>query len=223
MKKTLSFILSIMFVLTMSPLCVHAAESEAVGEVISFDEYYESMKALYSEYNIDYEILAVDEDLVFTRELLERQLMETREKLENSASSASVHIVASETGRQDKTTGDNSTRALMPYAYQESCDVYIMSPSTMGSAWFRMTLNATADAQYNTFLSINSYTFRQNGGYVNFKSWNEISKSHVLSSDRQKCTVTFVGDLVVEYTEPYTGILAGWTSTHEIEYTFSVV
>lgn len=223
MKKLLSYILSIMFVLTMSPLCVHAAEGEAVTEVISFDEYYNSMKELYSEYNIDYEILDVDEDFVFTRELLERQLLETREMLENSANSASVHIVASETADQDKTKGDDSVRALMPYSYQDSCYVYLTNPSILGYAYFKMTLNATADAQHNTFLSINSYTFRQSGEYMNFKSWTELSKSYVLSSDRQKCTVTFVGEIVFEYTEPNTGITAGYTSTHEIEHTFSVV
>ena len=98
--------------------------------------------------------------------------------------------------------------------------VSLFSPSGMGSADFAITLTATADAQYDTFLNIKNYTCKQSGAYVNFKSWVVTSKSHKISNGNKNCTVTFVGDLTVEYTEPTTGLLVGYTSTHQIDCTF---
>lgn len=100
------------------------------------------------------------------------------------------------------------------------CYVSLFSPSGMGSADFAITLTATADAQYDTFLNIKNYTCKQSGAYVNFKSWVVTSKSHKISNGNKNCTVTFVGDLTVEYTEPTTGLLVGYTSTHQIDCTF---
>lgn len=222
MKKLLSGILAIIFMLSISPTYVRAAENENSGEIISFQEYYDSMRALFAEYNIEYEILSADESFIYTRELLDTQLTEAREKLEETAGQPIVSFVAKDVASTEVCVGENSTRALMPYDYTETYDVYIMSPSSMGSAWFTMTLNAVADAQYGTFMNVKSYTFKQNGGYVNFESWTEISKGYAFSSDKKDCTVTFVGELLVEYTEATTGITAGYTSTHTVEHTFSV-
>ena len=222
MKKLLSGILALVLMLSMSPAYVQAAENEHSEEIISFQEYYDSMRALFAEYNIEYEILSADESFIYTRELLDTQLAETREKLEKTAGLPIISFVANEGASKEDNAEENSTRALMPYDYTETYDVYIMSPSSMGSAWFTMTSNAIADAQYGTFMNVKSYTFKQNGGYVNYKSWTEISKDYAFSSDRTECTVTFVGELVVEYTEATTGITAGYTSTHTVEHTFSV-
>lgn len=222
MKKLLSGMLALAIILAISPAYAKASENENSGEVISFQEYYDAMKTLFAEYGIRYEILSSDENFVYTRELLDTQLAETRAALEKTASNTSVSFAINEVESTEQNLGETSVQALMPYDYTETYDEYIMSPSAVGGANFTMTLNATADAQYGTFLSVKSYSFKQNGRYLNFKSWTETSKGYTFSSDRTACTVTFSGELVVEYTEPTTGITGGYTSSHTVTHTFKV-
>lgn len=220
MKKLLSGIFTLALVLMCFPVSAFASESHSAEEVIPLEEYYASMKSLYAEYGVIYEILDFDEDYIFTREFLNEQLTNTREKLEASVSQTTVSVVTNGTTSVDR-VGGIEPFALMPYDYSATQYVTLLSPSGMGSAQFAITLTATADAQYDTFLNIKNYTCKQNGAYVNFKSWTETSKSHKLSNGNKNCTVTFVGDLTIEYTEPTTGILAGYTSTHEFNCNFT--
>lgn len=145
---------------------------------------------------------------------MNEQLTNTRKKLE-------VSLVTDNTTFVDNGKGIE-TFALMPYDYSATQYVTLSSPTGMGYAQFAVILTATADAQYNTFLNIKNYTCKQNGAYVNFKSWTETSKSYKLSNGNKNCIVTFVGDLTVEYTEPSTGIQAGYTSTHKFNCNFAV-
>lgn len=150
MKKLLSGILSLALVLMCFPVSAFALESNSAEEAIPLEEYYASMKSLYAEYGVIYEILDFDEDYIFTREFLNEQLTNTREKLEASVSQTTVSVVTN--GMTSIDRGGIEPFALMPYDYSATQYVTLLSPTGMGSAQFAITLTATADAQYDGFL-----------------------------------------------------------------------
>ncbi len=192
-------------------------------EIISFEDYYSSMKALYANYGVTYEVLQNNNNVVFTKGLLDEQLATAKQNLEaNKQVSNSTYInVVSMPGALDNHNGDISVQSYMPYAYSHTSNVKVSSPSGMGYACFDLTLKATADAQYSTFISINSYTCSQSGSYLNYKNWDETSKSYSLSPDNKICEVSFIGRLTIEYTETKTGLLVGYTSNHNITFNFA--
>lgn len=215
MKKIITGILTLSILLSVFATNVFAATPQE--KVISYNEYYTAMKTLYAQYGVKYEILKKNSDVVLTESLLEKQLNSAKQQLEIYAETSSNTTVINMTPQSNiASSGDVSINSLMPYAYSYTQNYRINSPSGMGYACFNVTLKATADAQYSTFLSINSYTCKQAGSYMNFKSWTQTSKSYRLSQANQLCIMNFIGNLTVEYTEPNTGMLVGYTSRHNI-------
>ena len=215
MKKFLCSFMVLSLAITLFHSYSFAAERENANEVISFEEYYSAMREIYAEYGVTFEIIDANENYVYTVAFLNDQLQNAQEMLEANKSDADTVVIS---------MPDNDSvgvYSLMPYAYSSTQYYSVISPTGMGAADFAVTLNATADAQHKTFLSIKDYTCNQYGYYFNLKSWTETSKSHSLSNDKQVCTVNFIGDLTIEYTDPITNNVHAYTSTHQITSYFS--
>lgn len=84
----------------------------------------------------------------------------------------------------------------------------------MGSAQIEIRINTTEDIQANKFVEINSCTSRQFGGAVNFQSWTHGGDDLSINSSRTWINGTVYGTLVIEYTEPQSGMQVTYTSDH---------
>lgn len=205
-KKIVVVVLAVMFL--VFPINVSAEVSS--DEIISFDEYYNEMRKLYAEYDITYEVLEKKSDIIFTRDILEKNLASSRQRLEAMKHMPDIYV-----NNIPSHSNINRIRSLMPYSYTRTKNVAISSPSALGHATFDITLFATANAQYDEFLDIKRYTCTQSGPYMNLKRWKVLSKDHILL-DRKSCIVHFKIELQVEHNEAITGMAIGYTSTHDI-------
>ncbi len=205
-------------VFSISPTNVLAAQSKS--EMISFDDYYHAMKAEYAKYGIKYEIIQSNHDINFTKELLDKQLSTARYQGEEY-----IKQQQEETQQAEKVAisyiQNMSARSIMPVQITDISDHTFKSPSGMGEVGVRLKSTATYDVNGGRFIGVDSYSSYQYGTYVNLKSWTVTDET---------CTIASLGDglynncirhyvrglLVIEYTEPNTGLLVGYTSAHSV-------
>jgi hypothetical protein len=215
--------LSLIFTFTLGNAFASETKSD---EIISFEDYYASLKAEYAKYGIGYEVLENNSNVVFTKELLETQLTTAREQgteyLKQQKEEAEQQA---EIDKQiESFIGNNYTnitiKSLMPVTRTDISDHTFVSPSGIGQANIRLQSTATYDVNYGYFMSVDSYSNYQYGPYVNFKSWVTTSENCRIvsfgSGTNNSIRHYVSGLLTIEYTEANTGLQVGYTSSHSV-------
>lgn len=222
-KKIVSGILVLSILLT--PGINAFAATDSSDEVISFEEYYSTLRDEYFEYGITYEVYQKNDDFVYTKNLLEAQLVKARQegieliKQQQEIEKQSAVILA-ELKKSIEIEDRNIVTPMVMYITRNFSSIQtVTSPSGMGRADICLEAEATADADKGYFLWINSYDNYQSGYYVNFKSWDVTYEKCTVESFHGTRNAVFYeveGRLTIEYTEPKTGLLVGYTSSHSL-------
>lgn len=227
MKKTRNIIISLLIISMVflnTGTYVFAAQSEYLSDdQISFEEYYSILKTEYAKYGIQYEILQRSDDVVFTKDLLKKQLKAVEQQgkvyLQQQKEEQKPNIKTIESSNIDLLDYSIIQPMLMYVIKNNVSDQVFRSPSGLGEANIRLVSSATADADTGRYLWINSYSNYQYGPYVNYKSWVITSESCYIGSiygGNNTMTHYVSGLLTVEYTEVNTGLLVGYTSSHSV-------
>lgn len=186
----------------------NAFAADTTNEIIAFEEYYMEIKSEYAKYGINYEILQHNDSVILTKGMLEKQLILARQQGENQNNQNNNQ----ETVKNLKNNIGPSR--IMPVTYSLINKHTLQSPCGFGSAEFAVEINVTENIERNYFMSLNSKKCYQDGAYLNFKSWKQESITHIFDSNG--IAVKVKGKLKVEYKEPNTGFVVGYTSDHEI-------
>ena len=228
MKKAL---LSIFVVLSMvvsatAPTYASANSTTDANNVISFEAYYAAVKDEYANYHVEYDCTDNDENFVFTKGLLDQTLADIREQFSDveydtstnsfKSSEEITQSVISKSPTLESIVSPNTLFNTRNYV----CDRTVQSPAVAGWATIRVTTNVTEDVSSGVFVNINSCTSRQYGAAVNFISWQHNSNNLAIvdgASINDQLVSGFVyGTLVVEYTDPNTGLKGTYTSDHQV-------
>lgn len=229
MKKLVS--LALVFALSAS-FCMPTLAAEQIKDpesigteknsVISFKDYYKAIKAEYAKYHIKYECTSYDKNFVFTKKLLDQTLEDIEKNVSGLNYDATSHAFIDNV-KSPQTTDEKSVNIesiIKPDVASENLnyptDWTVKSPSNMGSANIRITINADVDIERGRFISMNSCTSRQYGPALNFKSWQQTGSDVKINSDRTWISGYVYGTLVIEYTEPNTGMKVTYTSDHGV-------
>lgn len=201
-------------------LATYSQEDFMKQDIISFDEYSSAIKAEYEKYGIKYEILEEKEGIVLTKSLLER-------KLETARAQGELYMQEEASKQKEREIIErdfidiSNIKPMVMYVNKTYYDYQtVTSPSKMGKAQICLEGQATADADTGVFLWVNYGKSYQSGPYINLKSWSEDSKDcflYTFPGTTVKFLALFVeGTLTVEYTDPDTGLLIGYTSSHTL-------
>ena len=218
-KKIIAVLISISLVFSMS-VPAFAAEQSTDDTVISFETFYEALRSEYEKFGITFEVIErTDPDFVYTQGLLDNKIAEIRETMLNShvMESTGIEIV-------DSSIASNS---ITPYSYMPAEITYqhlqlLQCPAAGDLAWATICLEVVAlvDGQYDDLMSIISYSSFQKGPYLNFVSWTQRSITVDPNYYNNSIWASVTGLMTVEYTDPYIGMLVGYTSEHTISHTF---
>lgn len=235
MKKIISILLlfTMNFTFSVPVLAANETTYSDSSSVISFETYYDSVRSEYAKYGVGYEVIEKNDDFVFTQQILDDKLAEIRKTMQNTTVSYNVNYnpqsvadsleVFNEAAVESH---DNSAiiRNYMPVNKTYQYSKYLECPAAPGLAWayICMEVNAKIDIQYNDIMSILSYSSFQKGAYLNFVSWTQRSMKVTPNYTDDYITATVTGLLTVEYTEPNTNLLVGYTSEHTFSHTFYV-
>ncbi len=225
MKKFLSlflvFVLSVSFLTPVYATTAIASPSNNTG-VISFECYDAAVKAEYAKYHVKYECINYNKDFVFTQKLLDQKLQDINDTLSSFMYDTETNSFMTYVQEPIQHVSDKHSSiiesAITPYAayviLNKYFNVVATSPSGLGNAHIEIAVNTTQEVQSSSFVTINSCTSRQYGSAVNFKSWSDDGNTLKINSTRKWVSGNVYGTLVVQYTEPNTGITATYTSDH---------
>lgn len=221
MKKRLLFLFSVMLALLVMPINAYATDA-GIG-VISYDEYVSAVTREYAKYGVEYRVLeGPDEDVVFTQDMLDERIAQVQQEqvsrlVSNSAARLTASAASSIAGNVNETGME--PRIAMPVT--KNFDYTQRFSPVPGLAWadICLRLNGTYDVQYADPWSINSVQSFQKGQYLNFVSWTQHSSGGSMGAHSFSGWAT--GLLAVEYTEPNTGLLVGYTEEYTISHTWT--
>lgn len=217
-KKFLLVMLALMMIFTSFPTTVFAAELNS-DEIISFEQYYSAMKAEYAKYGHTYEVLQKNEDLVFTKKLLDESLKLVNQRFSEENSVIEAKLVESNdniNANASQEFGILSVDPVVKFAdFTVSNRFYYKA-----RAGFRIEAHLTDNVISGIFISFDSCTCYQYGTYNFLKDWEIISLDYWLSSDQKSADGNIIIRATFEYNEPNTGILVG--DTYDYEVSFSI-
>lgn len=218
MKKLISLLMSLALAFSLSTTIFAASPSmNSTTGMISAEAFFQAIQEEYAKYHITFTAENYDPNATYP-------VTELNDVIENIRSQmATVDNYDEELGAFVTTFDDiSASSAPAPYSIMPTEQTFKLNGfangSVIGSAMIEVTVQATVDAQYNTFMSCNSITSRQYGSAINFESWTQTSTSYTISNDPGVSTLTAYanGTLVTSYTDPVSGIKATYTSDHSI-------
>lgn len=200
----------------------------ASDTVITPDEYYATLKAEYSKYNISFEVNDYNPDFVYTRELLQTQLNDIRTQMSsvtNYDAEKGVYVEKAEDYAISKVSLSNGSARVMPVTQYFTSTTKVESPLkilgiTMGWANIEQKVTTTIDAQSNYIMSIDGVTTRQYGTALNFQSWTQNSYTKNIGSGGKSMLCLSYGTLTIAYSDPVTGGSYTYTSDHMVGATY---
>lgn len=228
MKKLMSCILSLALCFSLAIPAFAFTSDPAENQVITFEEYFATVHEEFAKYGIDYQVIERNDDFVFTQKVLNEKITEIQDTMSKTTVSynrdydpdaeATVNSSVSSVGNEI------SAARIMPVEQVFQHEVYLECPyaPTLAWAYICMEVVALVDLQGGNLMSIESYSSFQKGAYLNFVSWQQRSMSVNPNYMAGTFRATVNGLLTVEYTEPTTGLLVGYTSEHTFSHTFSV-
>lgn len=221
MKKKLLFLFSVMLAFLVIPTNAYA--SDAATDVITYDEYVSAVTEEYAKYGVDYKVLeGPDDDVVFTQDMLNERLAQVRqEQTSRLVSNGAARSVVGVSSSVEDGVGANGIEPRIAMPVTKNFDYTQRFSPVPGAAWadICLRLNGTYDVQYADPWSINSVQSFQKGGYLNFVSWTQLSSGGSMGA--HSFTGWATGLLAVEYTEPNTGLLVGYTEEYTISHTWT--
>lgn len=197
------------------------AVEEKNQNVISFEDYYQALKAEYAKYNVNLEILDHDDSFVYTKELLDEEIASLNSYMKTADFDANTgrfinHVDCKAHASENNIEGQSLLRS-MPYTRNWYTYVTLRAPSPVpGSAEMEGAVNATENIQNNTFMYINKVSSRQYGNALNFESWTQTSNSLRIYHSTEIWGWIF-GTIVFVVNEPKTGTVYRNTSDQAIE------
>lgn len=197
MKKMIyTLILSFSLLIGSLPINVFASTEK----VVTFEQYKKEMQELHSKHGVKLEIKNLGTKNFFTRTELDADLETAKTNLlkNDLYSNDDIEIIIP----QDN--GTISPTSAMPISYTNTEVVKVNGK--YGFAHFKITLKATVDAQYDTFISVNSYSMSEYGAAINFVDWKPGTKSYSIKNNKKECHLTFTGTIITDYLNPTTNI-----------------
>lgn len=164
----LLFVMGIVF----SPMTAQAEEiTDSVNGVISFEEYYTTLRSEYKKRGVDFTIINPDTTKTYTEKQLEKEISQICEEpvREATAQNNAAELLKS-------LSPQSVARTPMPINKTYSTDK-IVSPNNKPSCYatIRMEASAVIDLQYNQIMSVSGCTTYRTGGLSNFYSWKQNS------------------------------------------------
>ncbi len=218
MKKSLCMVLSICIILSVT-ITANAEENE----VITFEEYYNTVKGAYAQYGIEYDVISRDESVILTREML-------NVKLANIAEGAATLKDSTEVDANISTdTIENVESSVRPAAYMPIQQEYRYCKTIVGYAGLLpcvadiyLIVEITANVDNGDLLSIDDYRSVQLGGATNFDSWTVEEMTVTPNFYNETFYAEAIGYFRGSYADPLTGINESYTSEETISHTFTV-
>lgn len=158
--------------IVISPMTAQAGEiADSVNGVISFEEYYATLRSEYSKRGVNFTIINPDTTKTYTKEQLEKEISQICEEpvREATAQNNAAELLKS-------LSPQSVARTPMPINKTYSTDK-IVSPNNKPSCYatIRMEASAVIDLQYNQIMSVSGCTTYRTGGSSNFYSWKQNS------------------------------------------------
>lgn len=167
-------IIGLLFVMgiVISPMTAQAEEiTDSVNGVISFEEYYTTLRSEYKKRGVDFTIINPDTAKTYTEKQLEKEISQICEEpvREATAQNNAAELLKS-------LSPQSVARTPMPINKTYSTDK-IVSPNNKPSCYatIRMEASAVIDLQYNQIMSVSGCTTYRTGGSSNFYSWKQNS------------------------------------------------
>lgn len=158
--------------IVISPMTAQAEEiTDSVNGVISFEEYYTTLRSEYKKRGVDFTIINPDTTKTYTEKQLEKEISQICEEpvREATAQNNAAELLKS-------LPPQSVARTPMPINKTYSTDK-IVSPNNKPSCYatIRMEASAVIDLQYNQIMSVSGCTTYRTGGSSNFYSWKQNS------------------------------------------------
>ena len=178
--------------------------------VISIQEYTETLQNAYAKYNVEFEVLDCGDNVVITRDILNRDLRNV-DKVAKS-----FKVVDLEVTVEDASPNFTDANFIVPLSMFYNKTVYVdwVIWSVYGNAGMRSKANVTIDGGNSQIAAVNSYSTYQYGVFINFDKWTTTSMSVTKNSPSAGYIKMVVkGKVTFSYADPVTGIKTGYTST----------
>lgn len=158
--------------IVISPMTAQAEEiTDSVNGVISFEEYYTTLRSEYKKRGVDFTIINPDTAKTYTEKQLEKEISQICEEpvREATAQNNAAELLKS-------LSPQSVARTPMPINKTYSTDK-IVSPNNKPSCYatIRMEASAVIDLQYNQIMSVSGCTTYRTGEASNFYSWRQNS------------------------------------------------
>lgn len=158
--------------IVISPMTAQAEEiTDSVNGVISFEEYYTTLRSEYKKRGVNFTIINPDTTKTYTEKQLEKEISQICEEpvREATAQNNAAELLKS-------LSPQSVARTPMPINKTYSTDK-IVSPNNKPSCYatIRMEASAVIDLQYNQIMSVSGCTTYRTGGSSNFYSWKQNS------------------------------------------------
>lgn len=196
MKKIVSLMSLILFLFAFS-IQVFAASSNSSEDIISFEEFRYQLQSKFAQYDSVIEIEKTDPSFVYTRQILQEELI----KADLYLSSLSKPIVSN----INKTNNIISPFAYMPYSVTRVGQSYVVPPPQGGlfpaGGTVEVTAKVTIDAQYDRVLSVSNVRLRMISGTYLTDHAKYISHS-ISSIKNTSVKINITGEFKQQYSIP---------------------
>lgn len=224
MKKAMAIIMALVLVMSVG-IVPSAALSTSAGSITA-EEFAAKVKAEYSKYGIEYEVLKSGPKKVLTTKMLEEELARVNDigkqyLKEREVEKAEIAQIKKSMGKEVnlQSSADSVLRGSMFINKSFKYDKTFTEAKGFGNATIRMQLDTTCAADSKEFISVSNITSYQYGIATNFSSWTETNSWYNLS---RKALAGFIqGRLSFQYSEPHTGATVTSTSNREFTCTWT--
>lgn len=158
--------------IVISPMTAQAGEiADSVNDVISFEEYYATLRSEYSKRGVNFTIINPDTTKTYTKEQLEKEISQI---CEEPVREVAVQDSTTELLRNLSPQSVNRTPMPINKTYHTE---RVVSPNNRPSCYatIRMEASAVIDLQYNQIMSVSGCTTYRTGEASNFYSWRQNS------------------------------------------------
>ncbi len=202
MKKSLKILIITFLICFCVPIIVGA---EATDNVISFDEFYSTLKSEYAKYNTGFEISNPNYDFCYTKEYLEEQLEIARDFCEG----LEVTVTVCDAERNNigiRNRLKNKLGSIEPYAMMDSyswtANYEVRSSSAVVPGYIigKVSVYGDVNLQNSLVASVNSY--QRPSDSLNVES-HSLSVSTSINNGAN-IYVTFTGNVTFAWTDPST-------------------
>ncbi len=212
-------VMLIMLLVVLMSIAMIVPAFAADDEVITFDEFYDTLKNAYAAEDMGYEIVDYPQDFIFTKQMLNMKLQTLKDIVASKESfgdcnELSVVDNTNNAGDADPYSG------YMPVQETFTTDRQIDAEVGIGFAQMRIEVVATVNSQNQDLMSVDSYDCYQIGYSQMFEGWELRSMTATPNYNNDTIYAVAKGIATFVIMEPF-GITERISSEYTLNHTFS--